>query len=117
MSRTLLLLVALAGVASATYDRNCNGFYPIRPILPPKFSPSPRSVCDFDIDCPRAPNQCFETSKCVNGYCSAPTPKSFGTYCDDGNAYTDKDICSGTGVCAGLGEFCFFLFLFAYSDW
>merc|ERR1712139_243524 len=51
-----------------------------------------------DVTCPT--RVCELPSSCDGGVCSV-TYSSPGSYCDDGNAETENDVCNGYGVCAG----------------
>jgi len=54
------------------------------------------------VSCTSPPGQCYEAAgTCSEGACTY-APKAVGTACDDGNASTINDMCSGAGVCAGL---------------
>ncbi|WP_309888461.1 kelch repeat-containing protein, partial [Archangium sp.] len=53
------------------------------------------------VSCNSPPGQCYQAAgTCSGGTCSY-APKAAGTACDDGNAGTLNDVCSGAGVCAG----------------
>ena len=58
------------------------------------------------VTCP-APAACHLAGTCINhttGACSNPT-QTDGMGCDDGNACTQNDVCTG-GVCGGTSYFC-----------
>ncbi|MBN9685632.1 MULTISPECIES: kelch repeat-containing protein [unclassified Corallococcus] len=54
------------------------------------------------VSCSTPPGQCYQAAgTCSGGTCSY-APKAAGTACDDGNAGTINDVCSGSGSCAGV---------------
>lgn len=54
------------------------------------------------VSCNSPPGQCYEAAgTCSEGACSY-APKAAGTACNDGNAGTINDVCSGAGVCGGV---------------
>jgi hypothetical protein len=54
------------------------------------------------VSCTTPPGQCYEAvGTCGGGACSY-APKAAGSVCNDGNAGTLNDVCSGAGACAGV---------------
>ncbi|NOK18538.1 kelch repeat-containing protein [Corallococcus carmarthensis] len=54
------------------------------------------------VSCTTPPGQCYQAAgTCSGGTCSYAL-KAAGTACDDGNAGTVNDVCSGAGSCAGV---------------
>eukprot|EP00049_Salpingoeca_infusionum_P002694 m.58954 g.58954 ORF g.58954 m.58954 type:complete len:1085 (+) comp11738_c0_seq1:374-3628(+) len=110
---TLACLVAAVSSQSFTdfprpsfteVTESCN-FYPQQPPALMAAPPARVDVCS-DIQCPKAPNQCYFDSQCRDGFCFDFVPRPLGAWCDDNDVNTANDICDGSGQCVGAKLTC-----------